>query len=202
MRTTSTDYYNVDFRYELTFTTTRLSRTSINFIGLGSGDRRPGPSQFGHNEPWESLFFRIHTPNVAGGAVTIANHPASDLLGIGSIPTAGTHRARIDKIGNEITFSIDADFGGTYIADMTHTFTDLMSVAPFLDNTNSRLFFGTTLPDDSFDDMGVTLVPEPATIMHVGASLLMLLLSIRSANHRGFFRGRRGVRTIGWAVGA
>ena len=165
MRTTATDYNDGDFRYELTFTTTHLTRTSINFIGLSSGDRRPGPSQFGHNEPWESLFFRIHTPNVDSGFVGISNHPATNLLGIGNIPTAGTHRARIDKIGNEITFAIDAHFSGTFVSDMSHTFTDLTSVAPFLDSTNSRLFFGTVLPDDSFDDFSVANPNSPSTLV-------------------------------------
>lgn len=161
MRTVASDYNTVDFRYELTYTTSFLSQTSINFIGIGSGDRRPGGT-FGHNEPWESLFFRIHTPNVDGGAVGIGNHPATNIAGIGSIPTAGVHRARIEKSGSAITFSIDAHYDGDFVADLSHTFPDLSLVAPFLNTTNSRLFFGTVFPDDSFDDMNV--VPEPSTL--------------------------------------
>jgi hypothetical protein len=36
---------------------------------------------------------------------------------------------------------------------MSHTFPNINTVAPYLDNLNSRLFFRTVLPGDSFDEM-------------------------------------------------
>jgi hypothetical protein len=180
IRTSASDYNLQDFTYEVTFTTTALPQTSINFIGIGSGDRRPG-SEFGHNEPWDSLFFRIHAPNVDGGFVSISNLAASNLVALGAIPNAGTHRARIQKTGSAITFSIDADYDGTFDSDMTHAFPNMIAVAPFLDATNSRLFFGTTFPDDSFDDM--TVVPEPSTFLTTLLGIVGLL-SLEAARRR------------------
>ena len=182
MRTTATNYNEVDFRFELTFTTSTLSETSINYMGIGSGDRRPG-STFGHNEAWESLHFRVHTPNVAGGYVGLTNHPATDLVIIGAIPSPGTHRGRIEKVGNAITFAIDANFNGNFVADMTHTFPDLTAVAPFLNSGNSRLFFGTVFPNDSFDNMLV--VPEPASAVTLAVGAILLAGSRRRRTPRG-----------------
>jgi hypothetical protein len=170
MRTAISDYNARDFRYDLTFTT---NTDGIHFIGIGSGNRRPGV-QFGHNEPWESLFFRVHAPNAAGGYVSVANHPASDVVVLGNLPTAGTHRSRIEKVGSAITFSIDRNYQGVFVADMSHTFPDIAAVAPFLNNSNSRLFFGTVYAIDSFDDMSV--VPEPGGIMSLGVAAIALLL--------------------------
>ena len=161
MRTVAANYNTLDFVYEVTFTTTHQSNTSINFIGIGHGDRRGG-STYAHNEPYQSLFFRIHTPNVAGGYITVSNSPANDTALVGSIPTAGTHRSRIEKHGDRITFSIDAHYDGTFAADMSHTFEDITSAAPFLTDTDSHLFFGTAFPVDRFDDLRI--VPEPSTL--------------------------------------
>jgi hypothetical protein len=160
IRTTVSDYNNRDFRYELTFTTTLLNQTSINFMGIGRGNRRA--DNCCHNEPWESLYFRFHTPNVADGYIGIADNPSHEVR-LGDIPNAGTHRARIEKIGNAITFSVDRHYNGVFSADMSHTFPNINTVAPYLDNLNSRLFFGTVLPDDHFDDMLVAPIPEPTT---------------------------------------
>jgi len=173
MRTVATNYNSLDFVYELTFTTTHQSRTSLNFIGIGHGDRRPGGS-FAHNEPWNSLYLRIHTPNVQGGYIAVANAPVHDFARIGAIPVAGTHRSRIEKRGNEITFSIDAHFDGTFAADMSYTFDDVTAVAPFLTDTDSHLFFGTAYPVDRFDDLRI--IPEPSTLVLLCTGLVGLLL--------------------------
>lgn len=175
MRTLATNYNEIDFRYELTFTTTVLPNSSIMFMGIGSGDRRPG-SSFGHNEPWDSLFFRAHTPNTAGGKVSVSNSPARDLDIIGTI-SAGTHRGRIEKVDDAVTFSVDANYNGVFAADMSRTYSDLAAVAPFLNNTNSRIFFGTVFPNDIFDDMSV--VPEPSTLALATAGVLLALFRRR-----------------------
>ncbi len=150
IQTTATDFNELDFRYEVTFTTTFLNQVGINYVGLGAGTRAAA-----YNAPADSLFLRIHTPNIDGGLAAISNRPATNLIVVGNLRTAGVHRVRIDKIGNTISFSIDAEFDGEFVADMSHTIYDLASVAPFLNSSNSRLFFGTALPDDSFDDMRI-----------------------------------------------
>ena len=191
MRTTGTNYNEADFRFELTFTTTPLGKTSINFIGLGRGDRGPSGVTNPYNEPYESLYFRIHTPDTSGGFVSIANLPVQSILTIGNLPTAGTHRALIEKVGNEITFAIDAHYNGTFASDMSHTFTDLAATAPFLDNTQSRLFFGTVYDGDSFDDWNVeSIVPEPST--YVMAVLGLLGLGLCHARKKRSRPRRRG----------
>ena len=90
---------------------------------------------------------------------------------------------RIEKVGNAITFSIDANFNGNFAADMTHTFPDLTSVAPFLNSGNSRLFFGTVFPNDSFDNMSV--VPEPASAVTLAVGAILLAGSRRKRTPRG-----------------
>jgi hypothetical protein len=192
MRTVGADYNEVDFRFELTFTTSVIPLTSINFIGIGTGNRRPGPSQFGHNEPWESLFFRIHAPNADGGSVGIADGPVNTIVTLGSITTPGTHRARIQKIGDTITFSLDAHYDGMFVADMSHTFPSLTLVAPYLNDTQSRLFFGTVFPDDIFDDLNI--VPEPGGLAQLAAAAILLAIARPLAtkiSRRGRRQGRR-----------
>lgn len=160
IRTVSTDYNACDFVAEVTFTLTVFPRDngSLIFFGLGSGARDSSR----YNEPQDSVLFRIHTPDVVGGRVDAVSHTTGGnyLAGasIGSIVTSGgTHRARIMKTGNEASFSIDVDFNGTFSGDMSYHFYDLATVAPFLDDTSSRLFFGTASTVDSFDDFNVAL---------------------------------------------
>lgn len=174
IRTVVSDYNTRDFRYDLTFTTTLMNEVSINYMGIGRGNRRTDQS-FGYNEPWESLFFRIHTPNVGDGFVGVANHPVGDIVILGDIPNGGLHRARIEKIGKSITFSVDRNYNGVFAADMSHTFPNIDTVAPYLDDLNSRLFFGTAFPDDYFDDMLIAAIPEPNTaVLLVLCGLLAL----------------------------
>ena len=166
LRTTGTNYNEADFRFELTFTTTLFPEVSINYIGLGRADRGPSGASNPYNKPYDSLFFRIHGPGTVGGGVTVANSLAhgSNIANLGAITTPGTHRALIEKVGNEITFAIDAHYNGTFASDLSHTFTDFAAITPFLDNTNSRLFFGTAQDYDSFDDWNLeSIVPEPST---------------------------------------
>ncbi len=165
IRTTTSDYNTRDFIYELTFTTTLVDQVSINYMGIGRGNKRTDQPNFGYNEPWESLTFRVHTPNVQDGYISIADSPVNDLVILGDIPNGGTHRARIKKVGKEITFSIDRNYNGIFSADMSHTFPDIEVVAPYLDPLNSRLFFGTALPVDSFDDLLIAPIPEPAGVV-------------------------------------
>lgn len=204
--TVATDYNEVDFDFGLTFTTQPLPQTSIHFLGIGFGDRRPG-GEFAHNEPWESLFLRIHAPNVNGGPVTISNHPATDLGGLGNLPTAGTHRALVRKRGDEIVFQIDADYDGTFQSDMSYTVPDYHVVAPFLNASKSRLFFGTVFPNDSFDDFQVA-VPEPSSFALGVIGVLALGMLAMGRRFRAWryapVSSRRNVmvRSLGAAIAA
>lgn len=178
LRTTETDYNEADFRFELTFTTSYSPEVVINYIGIGRGDRGPNSINNPYNKPYHSLFLRIHGPNSASGKVEVVNSlaHAQNIALLDSIP-AGTHRALIEKIDNEITFGIDVDYNGIFQADTSHTFANFAAIAPFLDNTNSHLFFGTAQDFDSFDNWNLeSSVPEPST--YVLASLGLLVLGL------------------------
>jgi len=165
IRTVDTDYNTVDFVAELTFTLTDLpgGNFTIQYFGLGPGT---GDPTFFTESP--GVLFRIHGSDIVGGRVDAAakdfNGPFSALINIGNITTSGgTHRARITKSGNLVVFAIDRDFTtGPFVADITSPPLDLAVVAPFLDSTNSRIFFGTASALDVFDDLLIT-VSQPVT---------------------------------------
>ena len=159
IRTVDKDFNTVDFVAELTFTTTAGQGTMIHFFGLGPGDQDGGSFS---NESAGALF-RIHSSDTIGGRVDAGvRFPLGTFTGssIGDITTSGdTHRARITKSGNLAVFAIDRDFTGTFVADITSPTLDLASVAPFLNNTNSRIYFGTASATDVFDDLLITVTP-------------------------------------------
>lgn len=183
--TVSTDYNTVDFIAELTFTLSNTGTFNVHFFGLGSGV--PDPTNF--NEPGDALFFRLHPLDVpnppARGTILAAASQAGtgtlesqQLLGIIATPNS-THRARIAKLGNQVTFSLDENFSGTFAADMQTTISDLAATAPFLNSSNSRIFFGTGLTIDEFDDLSITSVPVPAAVWLFGSGLMGLLAIAR-----------------------
>ena len=163
IRTVATDYNTVDFVAELTFTLTDLPVDfAIHNLGLGSGS--PGVV---FNEA-NGVLFRIHSSDIVGGRVDAGvRFPDGSFIGaigIGNITTSGgTHRARIAKIGNQVNFDIDVDFTGTFTSDMSSQIADVTAAAPFLDNTNSRIFFGTASATDVFDDLRITVLPNLLT---------------------------------------
>ncbi len=162
IRTVAADYLGKDFTYEISFTTTFATdifgtppRQSM-IIGLGSADIQPG---FGLHEPVNSLFLRIGTPSTDGGAVTLSNGPLTSLATLGSITANGLHRARIEKVGDRVTFSVDAFYDGSFKADYAYVVENLAETAPFLTAENTRLFFGTAHNADYFDNMSVVVQP-------------------------------------------
>ena len=158
IRTVATDFNTVDFVAELTFTTTAGQGTMIHYFGLG-----PGIQGIDFNES-PGVTFRIHSSDTVGGRVDAGvRFPVGTFtgtLGIGNITTSGgTHRAQITKSGNQVDFAIDVDFNGTFTPDITSQIADLAAAAPFLNNTNSRIFFGTASATDVFDDLLITVTP-------------------------------------------
>ncbi|MBI4585085.1 MAG: hypothetical protein HY717_13815, partial [Planctomycetes bacterium] len=147
MRTVASDYNMRDFIFEITFTT----KNDIVFIGIGFGERREN----GYHEPALSMNFRAH-PLVNEGFVEVTT--ATGGVKVGNLKTAGPHRARIEKIGSKITFSIDDSYNGNFKADMSVAFPVLENVGPFLNDRNSHLFFGCVIPDEIFDDL---LIRDP-----------------------------------------
>ena len=156
IRTVDTDYNTVDFVAELTFTLTNLP--AIHFLGLG-----PGTQGVISNES-PGVLFRIHSSDLEDGrvdaGVRFPDGTFTGAIGIGNITTSGnSHRARLTKSENQVSFDLDVDFDGTFIANMSEKIADLAAAASFLDNTNSRIFFGTASATDVFDDLLITVSP-------------------------------------------
>ena len=82
----------------------------------------------------------------------------------------GFHRARITKQGATITFAFDENYSGAFVPDATYAVTNVLALAPWLNNTNSRIFFGAGNTVDIFDDLvvrglelNVNTAPTPLT---------------------------------------
>ena len=139
VRTIMSNYLSRDFRYEVTYTT---DDQEIVFIGIGSGDSEG-------SEPRDSVNFRLHSPDLVEGKVEVTT--VSGIIGFQN--SYGPHRARIEKIGNTVTFAVDLDYDGTFAADFSNTILDVRQNAPFLTSQNSRLFFGCSALLTRFDDV-------------------------------------------------
>jgi len=162
IRTVASNYIDRNFVYELTLNTVPIGYTGVNFIGIGEG---VGSGQY--NEPQNSIHYRIHSSNVHSGQVDVFWRTPDNPMGtgeyaIGYLPADGPHRVKIEKTGNNLTFSIDSLYDGTFAADFSHTIPDIESYAPFLSESGSHLFFGTAVTQHSFDDL--TIAHEPSIL--------------------------------------
>jgi hypothetical protein len=153
------DYLSSDWTYDVTFFSPIYAPDDILFIGMG--EALPDPSYF--NEPQNSINFRIHQGLFAfftGWRVDVAAHS----IGYGEFtyfdiavgylppisPEGGVFTARIRKSGNQVTFEIlDAD------PPIAVTIPDIRFTAPFLDASNSRIFFGNATGEYEFSDMRI-----------------------------------------------
>ncbi|MEI8381395.1 MAG: c-type cytochrome domain-containing protein [Planctomycetota bacterium] len=131
------DYLSKDFKFELVYTLNSASAKEIMFVGLGEADRNTA-----YNESKNSVFLKIHPPNVDGGAIALANSPASNLAGVGAISKEGTHRVTIEKVGEVVTFAIDVDNDGASDDDIEKIIPDIKAIGSFLHNKNTYIFFG------------------------------------------------------------
>ncbi len=173
IRTVDSDYNTIDFRMQVTFTTDGPDPNSLLFIGLGNGV----PGAYGPGEASTGIYLRSH-PSAWAGYDSIAskyNDAGSYLSGyaVGN----GTHRLQIEKVGDLLTFAIDKNYNGSFAIDYTWASFDLnLPTYSFLDDTNSRLFFGTGTAYPQFDDLTITdlsggygatpsgSVPEPSVL--------------------------------------
>ncbi|MBC8288917.1 MAG: hypothetical protein H8E37_01240 [Planctomycetes bacterium] len=134
IRTKSGQFLDRDFTYEVQFTLKKDG--GIAFIGFGAG--LPNPSNF---EPDDSVYLRLHAVGRYGGEVRIASAEAPNAR-YGVFRAPGTHRVRIIKSGQKVTFSVDVNDDGPTKDDMTKSFPDIRKVGPYLDSKNGYLFFG------------------------------------------------------------
>jgi S1-C subfamily serine protease len=137
IKTVKGDYLTRDFKFELVYTLSEATDAGITFIGIGEAE--PGGA---YDEPKNSVFLKIHPPNVDGGAVGLANGPNGGALPVGKISKNGTHRAIIEKKGDVVTFGIDVDNDGQSDDDLERTVPDIKAFGRFLHKKNTYIFFG------------------------------------------------------------
>jgi hypothetical protein len=85
------------------------------------------------------------------------------------------------KSGDQLNFMVDLAYNGTFSADVMLGISNFAASAPFLNGSNSRLFFGTAWPQNTFDDMHVEMTPEPSGVAVWSLIALIFVVSRRSA---------------------
>lgn len=135
IRTKKSDHLKRNFVYEVLFTFEK-EKNGIAFVGIG-----PALGGSAYNEPTGSVHLRIHPPH-HNGEVALARGSLSNQKGVGKIPNSGQHLVRMEKRGDTLRFMIDVNHDGRTDNDLEHTIENLREFAPFLNNSNSHLFFG------------------------------------------------------------
>ncbi len=169
--TVDTDYLNVNFTLTIDYTLAGGGGPGIALFGIGSAV--PNPSWFG--TPGDAFWAESRPSDFDSGDVqwsTMAGQGTTPAENTFATASDGSHRFKIEKIGDSITMSIDIGANGTYDGSVTR---NLTTDLPFLNNTNSRLFFGTESGNATFDNLTLTVVPEPGSSAMAGLAALGLL---------------------------
>jgi len=180
IRTTRTDFNDVDFTALLVYSVSGSGGAPIAFFGFGQGipDRNYG-------EPQGSLYLRNPPADFNDGRVDFNIN--SDTTGqdygttYGEQPLPGTgsgqHKAQITKSGDSITIAVDNSGTGSFVPDFSETFS-LEDDLAFLDSSNSSIFFGSESSTTTFQSLTLTVIPEPSTyalLLLSGAASLWVL---------------------------
>ena len=169
VRTIAPSYASGDWTYTITFDTRGTGiKQEIVFVGIGSGASSTSatPSPFG--EPASAATFRIHQAGFGGRVDMVAidangNHIAGTFAILGHIPPHGEYKARVEKVAGDLTFSILETTTEAVILDDVTPVSGTMPIPTFLNDTNSRLYFGSAWPETTYDDMVVELTAPPPT---------------------------------------
>ncbi|MDX2038526.1 MAG: hypothetical protein SFX72_17905 [Isosphaeraceae bacterium] len=177
VRTFAADYILQDFVADLTYSVTTGGGPAGMFFGMGPGTKN---SNF-FDEPLQAVFFLDYAgdwPFFQGVDVRQWPDAGSQLLAenyyfsSGLINQGGFARARIVKIGDSMTFSADLRFDGVQFRPQFQTTIDLSAQTPYLNATNSRLFFGSGSSPTTFHEFSITAVPEPNALVLALVGLL------------------------------
>ncbi|MDZ4781998.1 MAG: Ig-like domain-containing protein [Planctomycetia bacterium] len=159
-RTVKSDYMTGDFTYEVDVDMTTTD-ARIMYVGVGDGV----VNGQAYDEPINSINFRLHTVG-HGGQIAIVFGNWTNGYVLGAIDQPGIHRVRMVKTGNALVAQVDGQYNGVFEADISYTITDLAATAPFLNNTNSNLFFGGDLPG-AYDNLYVESSLAPGAVTGV-----------------------------------
>lgn len=132
------DYNSRDFVYEVVVQFSSEDFVGNVGIGYGLADRS-------YNALKDCVYLRIRSPKMDNvhepGLVSLRNWD-KDEEEIGELATPGPHLIRISKVGDSVTFEVDAGNDGKSDDDFEITVGDLKDFAPYLHSKNSPLFFG------------------------------------------------------------
>jgi|GEM_PF-1546483 len=173
--TTATDYNTVDFTAQVKVHLNGGSGDGTGFVGFGSGT--PAGT---YGEPGNSLYLRLGPSDF--GPFVDANIQPSGANATLANPSLGNgdYLVQVQKIGDSITLGVEQNYSsGAFVATPGMTYTaSLGSDLPFLDSTNSTIFFGSQVGNTTFDDFSVTVAaaPEPskALLAALGGGFVLL----------------------------
>ncbi len=187
IRTNEADFINENFDYWLSFTVPNVGGTNIDFFGIGQGVPLPG-----FWEPENYVGLRIQSAETNGnidlalnGDQNLNNNAGVQQQAIGVINASNTNnlmRAELEKIGNQVRFFVDLNYNGSVFNPTVNlTLPDVATSAPFLNSSNTSLFFGTSIPQNQFTNMLVNTlsVPEPSTLVMMGLGIAFLAVVLR-----------------------
>lgn len=164
--TTLTDFRSHDFTLLVSYTISAGAGDGNVFVGLGSG--QPDVDGF-YGEPLAAVYVRNAPSDFASGEIhaTVNNGSGSvDEHSSFGFPGSGTNRVEIVKVGNTLTFAVDAgSSGGAFVPDYSTSFDLAGSSFSFLNDSDSRLFIGSGGTRVTFNSLSITssAIPEPAT---------------------------------------
>ena len=172
IRTVASNLRSQDFSMSLTYTIVDgYGDYGIAFFGLGSG----APDEDFHGEPLYAVYFR-NSPDdfndaylnasINSGAGTV-----DELQPVGAA-ASGTHRVRLTKLSDLLTFEFDVDSsGGDFTSDYSQSIDLGLPAFSFLNDSNSRLFFGSQAAGVAFSEVSISAVPGPSAVPEPSAML-------------------------------
>lgn len=134
-RTTTNDYFEKDFVFDLVFKFMDDDAHDIFLVGLGENGREGGAA-------WilNSVFSRVHGPGHKGECtLSISKKEEKNLGSLGKNP--GPHLFRLEKRGDTLTMAVCVDFKDKFEPTFSKTIPSLKQAASFLGRTNGGIFF-------------------------------------------------------------
>lgn len=135
IKTTEADFLEKDFTFDVYFSCQKEDDAEAVMIGIGgTGDP--------DSDDGTCLSMVIDQSNQnLGTRVSINTSRWNDKIA-GRLQGFGPFVARIEKKGNQVTFSVGAEVEGRFTADVSATVSDLHQLKPNFNSRNTYLFFG------------------------------------------------------------
>lgn len=174
LRTVESDYYAQDFTMEVSYFMNGGGWWEAAWIGMGTGTtdgpfNSPGGDWIGVEFSGDGGANGVWLKD--GGWAAGPGAPMWDVDTSLSVNGAATHRFQFTYTAaiQNMSVAIDFDYaGGAFVADATSVWTTSSDGNNADENqfnaSNSHLFMGTAGNGSYFDDLSVTVVPEPATL--------------------------------------